>query len=264
VETTAVRRLAGRTIVLQHGHAWDPSNRQPGSDGEVLTQVLHQGVVPYLQVRGSRRQVRMSPDRLVALRPEEFAIPVLERWLPPDDFRRLFRGVIRLLADNGAVPRPVAWVRGALSPERIRRRILEADGLWQSAGRTALGVLAGEERLPGGAPTPDVLVLGHTHVLDWAVLEGTRRRPDRLYVNLGTWTARAYDASSPPDASMPVLRLAEVDGGLEVTLLDLSAPGMGALQRFVLPAVGAPGAVRSRPARAPAAARPRGAARRGR
>jgi hypothetical protein len=54
-----------------------------------------------------------------------------------------------------------------------------------------------------------VLVLGHTHVLDWAVLEGRRRRPDRLYVNLGTWTQRAYDASSPPDTSLPVLRLAE-------------------------------------------------------
>jgi hypothetical protein len=127
-----------------------------------------------------------------------------------------------------------------VSPERARRRILEADGLWQRAGATALAVLAQERRLPLRAPQPDVLLLGHTHVLDWAVLEARRRRPDRLYVNLGTWTERAYDVASPPDASLPLVRVADEDGQLRATLSDLSRSEAGELQRFELAAPGAP------------------------
>jgi predicted phosphodiesterase len=232
LEGSPVRTVAGRTLVMQHGHLLDPSNARPGGEGEVITQVMHRAIIPFLQERPPRRHVRLSPDRLAALRPEEFAIPVLERWLEPDDFDRLFRATLRLLADNGVVPRPLAWVRRFVSPERARRRILEADNLWQRAGATALAVLAGERPLPRRGPQPDVLLLGHTHVLDWAVLEGRRRRPDRLYVNLGTWTERAYDASSPADASLPVVRASDEDGALRVTLADLSRPEDGELQRF--------------------------------
>jgi hypothetical protein len=126
-----------------------------------------------------------------------------------------------------------------VSPERARRRILEADGLWQRAGATALAVLAQERRLPLRAPQPDVLLLGHTHVLDWAVLEARRGRPDRLYVNLGTWTERAFDVASPPDASLPLVRVADEEGRLRATLSDLSRPDDGELQRFELAAPGA-------------------------
>jgi UDP-2,3-diacylglucosamine pyrophosphatase LpxH len=238
LEGSPVRRVAGRTIVLQHGHLFDPSNARPGGEGEVITQVMHRAVIPYLLQKPARRHVRASPGRLAALRPEEFAIPVLERWLEPDDFDRLFRATVRLLADNGVVPRFIAWARRFLSPERARRRILDADALWQRAGATALAVLAGERRLPGGAPQPDVLLLGHTHVLDWAVLEAHRRRPDRLYVNLGTWTERAYDASSPTDASLPMARLEDEGGALRVTLSDLAHAEDGELQRFEAPAPG--------------------------
>jgi UDP-2,3-diacylglucosamine pyrophosphatase LpxH len=236
LDASPVRRIAGRTVVMQHGNLFDGSNAHPGGEGEVITQVMHQAIVPYLQQTTSRRHVRMSPDRLTALRPEEFAIPVLERWLEPADFDRLFRATIRLLADNGVVPRPIAWARRFVSPERARRRILDADGLWQRAGATALAALAGERRLPLGAPEPDVLLLGHTHVLDWAVLEGRRRRPDRLYVNLGTWTERAYDVSSPPDASLPVVRIDDEAGALRASLSDLSHAEDGELQRFEAPA----------------------------
>jgi UDP-2,3-diacylglucosamine pyrophosphatase LpxH len=235
LEPSPVRSLAGRTVVMQHGHLFDPSNATPGGEGELVTQVMHRAVIPFLQEKPARRHVRMSPDRLAALRPEEFAIPVLERWLEPDDFDRLFRATIRLLADNRVLPRPLAWVRRFVSPERARRRILEADNLWQRSGATALAVLAGERRLPLGAPPPDVLLLGHTHVLDWAVLEGRRRRPDRLYVNLGTWTERAYDVSSPPDESLPVVHVSDEGGALRVTLSDLSHPEDGELQRFEPP-----------------------------
>jgi UDP-2,3-diacylglucosamine pyrophosphatase LpxH len=232
IEASPVRRVAGRTVVMQHGHLFDASNARPGGEGEVITQVIHQALVPYLQQKPTRRHVRMSPSRLAALRPEEFAIPVLERWLEPDDFDRLFRATLKLLADNGVVPRPIAWARRLVSPERARRRILEADGLWQRAGATALAVLAGDRRLPLGAPQPDVLLLGHTHVLDWAVLEARRKRPDRLYVNLGTWTERAYDVSSPPDTSLPVVRLEDEGGALNVSLSDLAHREDGELQRF--------------------------------
>jgi UDP-2,3-diacylglucosamine pyrophosphatase LpxH len=232
LERSVVRRVAGHDLVMQHGHVFDPSNARPGREGEVITQVIHQAIVPYLQDRPPRRHVRISPGRLAALRPEEFAIPVLERWLEPDDFDRLFRATIRLLADNGIVPKPIAWLRRFVSPERARRRILEADALWQHTGAAALAALAGERRLPLGAPRPDVLVLGHTHVLDWAVLEARRGRRDRLYVNLGTWTERAFDASSPTDASLPVLRVDDDGGELRLSLSDLAHPDDGELQRF--------------------------------
>jgi UDP-2,3-diacylglucosamine pyrophosphatase LpxH len=248
IEASPARRMAGRTVVMQHGHLFDGSNARPGGEGEVITQVIHQALVPYLQQKPARRHVRMSPSRLAALRPEEFAIPVLERWLEPDDFDRLFRATLKLLADNGVVPRPIAWARRFVSPERARRRILEADGLWQRAGATALAVLAGERRLPLGAPQPDVLLLGHTHVLDWAVLEPRRRRPDRLYVNLGTWTERAYDVSSPPDASLPVVRLDDEGGGLRVSLSDLAHREDGELQRFEVRADAARPRARGAPA----------------
>ncbi|HEY6099059.1 MAG TPA: metallophosphoesterase [Anaeromyxobacter sp.] len=261
VEACAVRQVAGRTVAMQHGHLFDPSNARPGGEGEVITQVMHQAIIPYLHQKPSRRHVKMSPGRLAALRPEEFAIPVLERWLEPGDFDRLFRATIRLLADNRVVPRPIAWARRFVSPERARRRILEADGLWQRAGATALAVLAGERRLPLGAPQPDVLVLGHTHVLDWAVLGARRRRPDRLYVNLGTWTERAYDASSPPDTSLPVLRIDDEGGSLRVSLSDLSRGEEGELQRFEVSAERKGAATGTRPRHErtpPPGARPRG------
>jgi hypothetical protein len=191
---------------------------------------MHHALIPFLLERGGKRGVRIQADRVVALRPEEAVIPVLQRWLEPETFTRLFRAVVRLLADNGAVSRPVAWLRRALPPEAVRRKIQAQDELWQSAGRFALAALAGEKRLAHGAPEPDVLVLGHTHVLDWAVLSARRRRPDRLYVNLGTWSERCYDASSPPDESLPALRLEEAGGRLAVTLWD-AATG-AELQRF--------------------------------
>lgn len=236
--SSVVRAIAGRTVVMQHGHLLDPSNARPGGEGEVVTAVIHQAIVPYLRQRPSRPHVRASPDRLAALRPEEYAIPVLERWLLPDDFDRLFRATIRLLADNGVVPRPIAWVRRFVSPERARRRILQADALWQHTGAVALAALAGETRLPHRAPRPDVLLLGHTHVLDWAVLAPRRRRPERLYVNLGTWTERAHDASSPPDESLPVARIEDAGGALRLSLSDLAHAEEGELQRFEVPAAG--------------------------
>jgi UDP-2,3-diacylglucosamine pyrophosphatase LpxH len=231
LELSPVREVAGRTVVLQHGHAFDPGNAKPGSDGEIVTQVMHQAVIPYLLAHGARPNVRMDADRIVALRPEEAVIPVLQRWLEPRAFRRLFLALVRLLADNGVVARPLAWVRRALTAEVVRRRVKEEQALWQRAGRAALRVLEGKRRLAHGAPRPDLLVLGHTHVLDWAVLEATRRRPERLYVNLGTWSERCYDAASPPDGSLPALRIAEERGALAVSLWD--ARSGEELQRFV-------------------------------
>ena len=78
-------------------------------------------------------------------------------------------------------------------------------------------MLKGKGHLPHGAPTPDVAVLGHTHVLDWAIERG------RLYVNLGTWTERAFDASSPRDESLPLLHVEASNGRLRVSLRDLAA-----------------------------------------
>jgi hypothetical protein len=167
----------------------------------------------------------MEPDRIVALRPEEAVVSVLQRWLDEKTFRRFFRAFLRLLAENGYLPRPLSWAAGLISADRVRAKVAEQDRLWERTGHHVIEVLKGKRHLPLGAPAPDVSVLGHTHVLDWAVERG------RLYVNLGTWTERAFDASSPRDASLPLLRIATDGARLRASLTDLSA-GAAELQRY--------------------------------
>jgi len=112
---SVVRTIAGRTAVLQHGHEHDPGNAEPAGDGEVMTQALHQAVIPFLRAHGPQRHVRMDAARIVALRPEEAVISVLERWLDPKTFRRFFRAFVRLLALNRKLPAPAAWLAGFVS-----------------------------------------------------------------------------------------------------------------------------------------------------
>jgi UDP-2,3-diacylglucosamine pyrophosphatase LpxH len=225
LERSAIRRIAGRTVVLQHGHELDEGNAQPGGSGEVMTNALHQAVIPFLRHHGAPANVRVDPDRLVALRPEEAIVSVLQRWLDQKTFRRFFRAFLRLLAQNGYLPRPLSWLAGLVSADRVRSAVAEEDRLWERTGQHAIEVLKGKGQLPHGAPLPDVAVLGHTHVLDWAVERG------RLYVNLGTWTERAFDASSPRDVSLPVLHVEDAGGRLRASLIDLSAAD-AELQRY--------------------------------
>lgn len=226
------RTLAGRRVLLEHGHRFDRANARPDGGGETMTRVLHQAVVPYLRAHGARRNVRMDGARVVALRPEESVVPVLERWLRPEDFRRFFRAFLQLLGDNGYLPRPSSLLARLITPEQVRKRVEQADRLWEKTGEAALRALA-EERGPDGTPVHG-LVLGHTHILDWAVQDGAR--PDeRFYVNLGTWTERAQDASGPLDVTLPALELRADGERLTATLRDLAAQD-GAdgptLQRF--------------------------------
>ena len=225
IERSCVRRLGEKTVVLQHGHELDDGNEHPGGSGEVMTNALHQAVIPWLRHKGAPPNVRMDPDRIVALRPEEAVITVLQRWTDEDGFRRFFRAFLRLLAENGYLPRPVGFLAGYVSANRVRAAVDKADRLWERTAVRAFEALKGERKLAHDAPRPDALVLGHTHVIDWAVVE------DRLYVNLGTWTERAIDASSPQDRSMPLLQLDGADGGLRASLSDLSRAGEE-LQRY--------------------------------
>ena len=230
IEPSVVRKMGERTVVLQHGHELDVGNSEREGKGEVMTQTLHQAVIPFLREKGPKPGVRMDPSRVVALRPEEAVVSVLERWLDQKTFRKFFRALIGLLAANGYVPR----VAGALSPfisaDRVRRAIEEQDRLWESTAFTAIRALTGRRKLPHDAPQPDVIVFGHTHVLDWAVQE-RKKRGDGLYVNLGTWTERCFDAWSPPDVSLPLLRFDDEQGRLRVSLLDLAGESRE-LQRF--------------------------------
>ena len=228
IEPLVVREIAGRRVVLRHGHELDAGNANPGGPGEMLTASLHHGAIPFLRHHGGRPNVRIDPDRLVALRPEEFAVPVLERWLAPDTFRAFFRAFLRLLSANGGLPRPAAWFAPFLSSERMRRRIQDQDQLWYRTARTAFRALRG--RGPLAEPRPDVLVMGHTHVLDWAPQDG-EVPSEKLYVNLGTWTDRAADANSAPDTTLPLLEVWEEDGRLRARLSDLDDDG-GEMQRF--------------------------------
>src|SRR5712664_2001444 len=228
VDTMAVRRTGERVVVLQHGHGWDPSNATPTGGGEVMTSVIHHAVVPFLRQQRPRNNVAIDPDRVIALRPEERVVPVLERWLKAGMFERFIDAFIAILVENGYMSRAVSWLATA---ERIRGRLKDDDALWERAGHAALGALTGSRRLPGKPPPPDILVLGHTHVIDWAVHEG-RPGVQRLYVNLGTWAARTSDAAGPVEAILPVFRLDAPDRGKVIaTLRDLSNQAR-LLQRF--------------------------------
>ena len=228
VESMAVRKLREKTVVLQHGHEWDPSNATPTGGGEVMTAVLHHAIVPFLRHLAPRSNVAIDPDRVIALRPEERVVPVLERWLKPGMFERFIDAFVEILVANGYMSRAVAWLA---TPERIRGRLKDDDDLWERAGHAALGALEGARGIPGKPPPPDILVLGHTHVIDWAVQEG-RPGVQRLYVNLGTWAARTSDAAGPVEAILPVFRLDAQDRGKVVaTLRDLSNQAK-LLQRF--------------------------------
>ena len=196
------RDLQGRTVVLMHGHEFDAGNAEPGGPGEAMTACVHHALLPFLRRHGARRHVRMDADRLVALRPEEAVVTLLQRWLEPDVFRRVFHAFLDLLAENRYMPHALALLGQLVPPDRVRAKAEEADRLWERAGATALDSLHGKKRLPHGAPRPDLLVLGHTHMLDWAA-----DVEDRLYVNLGTWTERASDAMGPKDATLPLLEL---------------------------------------------------------
>lgn len=220
IEPLAARRVLDKWVVLQHGHLWDPSNATPTGGGETMTAVIHHAVIPFLRHLAPRTNVHMDPERLVALRPEERVIPVLERWLQPGVFERFIDALLEILVENGALARPLAWVT---TPSLLRWRLREDDDLWERSGASALAVLEGAKSLPGKQkpPPPDVLVLGHTHVMDWAVQEG-RPGVQRLYVNLGTWSARATDAAGPMDAAMPLLRIEADTRALRVQLVDCS------------------------------------------
>ena len=219
IEAQAVRRVMDKWVVLQHGHLWDPSCATSSGGGETMTAVLHHAVIPFLRHLAPRSNVRIDPDRVVALRPEERVVPVLERWLKPGVFERFIDAFLELLVENGYLSRAAAWLA---TPGLIRSRLKEDDDLWERAGHSALEALEGNRSLPGKPPPPDVLVLGHTHVMDWAVHEG-RPGVDRLYVNLGTWSARASDAAGPLDATMPMLRIEADQRQLRAQLLDVSA-----------------------------------------
>src|SRR2546429_278332 len=127
MEPLVVREIASRRVVLRHGHELDAGNAKPGGPGEVLTASLHQGAIPFLRQHGGRRHVRIDPDRLVALRPEEFAVPVLERWLAPDTLRAFFRAFLRLLSANGAPDTTLPLLEVWEEDGRLRARLSDLD-----------------------------------------------------------------------------------------------------------------------------------------
>lgn len=212
------RVVADRRVVLEHGHEMDEDNARPGGHGETLTRVLHHAIVPMLENIPLRPNVAVDPERLVALRPEERMVPILMRWLEEDEFEKFTHALVELLVDNDALSRIESWFA---TPERLRTRLDDADDLWEQIGDRARCVLEGKERSPHDAENPDVLVYGHTHVPDWLV-DGPGDH-ERLYVNLGSWTQRATDATGPLDETMPALRLSAPATGLRVDLEELGS-----------------------------------------
>src|SRR5205085_6987055 len=125
------------------GHELDEGNDKPGGSGEVLTAALHHAVIPFLRHRGPPPHVRFDPDRIVALRPEEAVISVLQRWLDEKTFRRFFRAFLRLLAENGPLPWPASWLTGLVSADRVRAAVSKQDRLWERTGARCEKALRG-------------------------------------------------------------------------------------------------------------------------
>src|SRR2546429_630985 len=57
IEPMAVRRVMDKWVVLQHGHAWDPSCATATGGGETMTAVLHHAVIPFLRHVAPRSNV---------------------------------------------------------------------------------------------------------------------------------------------------------------------------------------------------------------
>lgn len=222
------REVAGRTVLLEHGHRFDKSNAEPGSDGEQLTRALYQAVIPFLRHHGARANVRMDVDRLVSVRPQERSLMLIERWLDKRAFHQLMHAFLRLLAENRGVPRVLSGLIERLPVVLVREALQGAEEIWRRAADHVLDDLARRHPRELHADA-DVVVLGHTHVLDWAVTE--RRGRDKLYVNLGTWTERAVDAMSAADTTLPVMVLRDSGGRLEAELRDVDDDG-GSLELF--------------------------------
>ena len=223
IEPETVRTLGGRVVLLQHGHALDPDNAEPSGKGEMLTRVLHHAVVPMLQKIPRPPNVPVDPARLVLLRPEERMMPVLERWLSRSQYEAFMPAFLDLLVLVGSLSSVESWFA---TPARLRERLDDADHLWERTGTHARDALRGLGGISGSIPRPDVVVLGHTHVPDWAVEggkdDGGAAERQRLYVNLGSWTARANDALGPFDDTLPVLRIEDGPSGLSATFEELS------------------------------------------
>src|SRR5205823_77933 len=62
IEPMAVRYVLDKVVVLQHGHAWDPSNASSTGGGETMTAVIHHAVLPFLRHLAPRSNVHIDPD----------------------------------------------------------------------------------------------------------------------------------------------------------------------------------------------------------
>jgi len=223
-----LRQLGGRGVLLEHGHRFDASNAHPLADGEQLTRALYQAVIPFLRHHGARENVRMDVDRLVAVRPQERALMLMERWLDSHTFHRLMHAFLRLLAENRGMSRPAQVLAERLPVKLMRSALESAEEVWRKAADHVLNDLARRHPRELHAEA-DVVVLGHTHVLDWAVSDVRGR--DKLYVNLGTWTERAVDAMSAADTTLPLLMLDGARDLFAAELIDLDEDG-GKLETF--------------------------------
>ncbi|GAC1538189.1 MAG: hypothetical protein NVS3B10_29490 [Polyangiales bacterium] len=105
IEPAVVRTLADRTVVMEHGPESAVENASPGGAGDMLTRVMHQAVVPMLDRIDARPNVRIDAQRLVALRPEERMVPVMQRWLTPKQFDAFVDALLDMLVEVGAMSR---------------------------------------------------------------------------------------------------------------------------------------------------------------
>lgn len=202
-----------------HGNEYDKSNSSDSgasSPGSIITSVLYHAMVPALRALGLAANVAAA---VPCVRPEENIVVGLEGYFGAHRAQELLIAFVELLRVNGyfaGFENAEMWLAthvlsGLVTPNKVRAALADDTHLALRMRTQASLILAGQDpAVPG--PAPSIVVMGHTHELDWTT----------NYVNLGTWIDHV-DGLQPAeltrvDASLPVL----VTNGHSASLHDCS------------------------------------------
>ncbi len=206
----------GTNVLVGHGNGFDPSNLTDhtcANPGAAITSALYCAVVPAL------RLLDIPPgivSALTAVRPEEKIVDALATHLgaAAQPFLNHF---VRLLDANGyfdgILEKLEVWAGqalGLITLDAVRNALRDDTDV---SDRARAGAEALRRKHAAAGQTVDLVVLGHTHVVDLA--------PG--YVNLGTWIDAVKGFSdaelASADRRLPVLR---IDAGGEWSFRDVA------------------------------------------
>lgn len=204
------------SFLVAHGNEFDPSNdTHEGchNHGSVMAGVFFNAVIPALRALQVPKEF---VEAIPALRPEEAIVRDIEFYLGEKMNRTFLVAFARLLGRNGyfagiqnlfmwmlvhKVPGISRLVQRTITPDKLRSALPDKSGLKRRTRKGALALLshARAHAASKNEPMPEVIILGHTHQLDFL--------PN--YVNLGTWSDHVTGLTphhlEHADESLPVL-----------------------------------------------------------